>query len=105
MSIVLIIILSLFVLDLLWWFAADRLLRKAGWNGRARILHGLFFGFQLAGLLGVILSRRSEAWDQLPKFMMSAVYLWHLIILPLIIPLLVVAGIVGLLCWVVRRIR
>src|SRR5688572_9883298 len=105
MSIVLIIILSLLVLDLLWWFAADRLLREAGWKGRIRILHSLFFGFQLAGLLGVILSRRSEAWDQLPKVMMSAVYLWHLLILPLLIPLGAAAGIIALLCWAIGKIR
>lgn len=105
MSIVLIIILSLLVLDLLWWFAADRLLRAAGWKGRVRILHSLFFGFQLAGLLGVILSRRSEAWDQLPKVMMSAVYLWHLLILPLLIPLGAAAGIIALLCWAIGQIR
>src|SRR5687767_615899 len=105
MSIVWIIILSLLVLDLLWWFAADRLLREAAWKGRVRILHGLFFGFQLAGLLGVIVSRRSEAWDQLPKFVMAAVYLWHLVILPLIIPLTVIGGIVTFVLWVIRKIR
>lgn len=105
MSIVLIIILCLLALDMLWWLWADRLLRKAGWKGRARLLHGLFFGFQLAGLLAVIASRRSEAWDQLPKFMMSAVYLWHLLILPLLIPLAAVAGIIAVLWWVIGKIR
>lgn len=105
MSIIWIIIISLLVADLLWWFAADRLLREAGWKGRVRILHGLFFGFQLAGLLAVIASRRSEAWDQLPKFMMSAVYLWHLLILPLIIPCTAIGGIVTLVFWVIRKIR
>ena len=105
MSIVLIIILSLLVLDLLWWAAADRLLRRAGWKGRVRLLHSLFFGFQLVGLLGVILSRRSEAWDQLPKFMMSAVYLWHLLIVPFFIPLTIIGGIVTLVLWAIRKIR
>ena len=105
MSIVLIIILSLLVLDLVCWFSADRLLRRAGWKGRVRILHSFFFGFQLAGLLAVILSRRSEAWDQLPKFVMAAVYLWHLVILPLIVPLTVIGGIVTLGLWVSRKIR
>lgn len=105
MSIVLVIILTLLVLDLIWWFSADRLLRKAGWKGRARILHSLFFGFQLAGLLVVIASRRSEAWDQLPKFMMSAVYLWHLLIVPLLLPLAAAAGIIALLCWIIGKMR
>ena len=60
---------------------------------------------QLAGLLTVILSRRSELWDWLPKAMTAAVYLWHLLILPLLIPLLAIGGIVALVCWVVRKIR
>src|SRR5687767_5393004 len=105
MSIIWIIIISLLVLDLVWWFSADRLLRRAGGKGRVRILHGLFFGFQLAGLLAVIVSRRSEAWDQLPKFVMAAVYVWHLLILPLLLPLTVIGGIVTLVLWVIRKIR
>ncbi len=92
-------------LDLVWWFSADRLLRKAGWKGRTRILHSLFFGVQLAGLLTVILSRRSELWDWLPKAMTAAVYLWHLLILPLLIPLLAIGAIVALVCWVIGKIR
>ena len=79
MSIVYVIIAALVALDLVWWLSADRLLRKAGFK-RMRILHSLFFGVQLAGLLSVILSRRSELWDWLPKAMTAAVYLWHLLI-------------------------
>jgi predicted MPP superfamily phosphohydrolase len=105
MSIIWIIISALLVLDLAWWFSADRLLRQAGWKDRVRILHSLFFGLQLAGLLSVILSRRSELWDQLPKFVTSAVYLWHLLILPLLLPLSALAGIVALLCWVIGKIK
>ena len=37
--------------------------------------------------------------------MTAAVYLWHLLILPLLIPLLAIGGIVALVCWVVRKIR
>ncbi|HWM26205.1 MAG TPA: metallophosphoesterase [Chthoniobacterales bacterium] len=105
MSIIYVIIAALVALDLVWWFSADRLLRKAGWKRRTRILHSLFFGVQLAGLLTVILSRRSELWDWLPKAMTAAVYLWHLLILPLLIPLLAIGAIVALVCWVVRKIR
>lgn len=105
MSIIWIIISALLLLDLVWWFTADRLLRKAGFKGRVRILHSLFFGLQLAGLLSVILSRRSELWDQLPKVVTTAVYLWHLLILPLLLPLLVAGAIVALVCWVIRKVR
>lgn len=105
MSIITAIIPALIVLDLLWWFSADRLLRKTGWKSRARILHGLFFGFQLAALIAVIASRRSELWDQLPRFVTTAVYLWHLLILPLLLPLLLVGALVALVRWALRKIR
>jgi predicted MPP superfamily phosphohydrolase len=105
MSIITAIIPALVVLDLLWWFSADRLLRKAGWKGRIRILHGLFFGFQLAALVAVIASRQSEFWDHLPRFVTTAVYLWHLLILPLLLPLLAIGAIVALIGWVIRKIR
>ena len=106
MSIISIIIPALLLLDLVWWFSADRLLRKAGFQGRVRILHSLFFGFQLAGLLAVIASRRSALWDHLPTFVSTAVYLWHLLILPILLPRLGAAGaVVALLCWVIGKIR
>jgi predicted MPP superfamily phosphohydrolase len=105
MSIITVIIPALIVLDLLWWFAANRLLRNAGWKGRTRILHSLFFGFQLAALVAVIASRRSELWDHLPRFVTTAVYLWHLLILPLLLPLLVLGAIVAILRWAIRKIR
>jgi predicted MPP superfamily phosphohydrolase len=105
MSIITAIIPALIVLDLLWWFAADRLLRKTRWKGRARLLHSLFFGFQLGALVAVIASRQSELWDHLPKFVTTAVYLWHLLILPLLLPLLAIGAIVALVRWLIRRIR
>src|SRR3954452_22973820 len=103
MSIITAIIPALIVLDLLWWFAADRLLRKTGWKGRARLLHSVFFGFQLTALIAVIASRQSELWDHLPRFVTTAVYLWHLLILPLLLPLLVIGSIVALVCWMIRK--
>lgn len=105
MSIITAIIPALLLLDLLWWFSADRLLRKAGFTGRARILHSLFFGFQLASLLAVIASRRSELWDFLPNFVTTSVYLWHLLILPLLVPLLAIGVVVASVFWVIRKIR
>jgi uncharacterized protein len=105
MSIVTVIIPALIVLDFVWWFAADRLLRRTGWRGRARLLHSLFFGLQLAALTAVIASRQSEFWDQLPRFVTTAVYLWHLLILPLVIPLLALGSIVSLVCWIIRKAR
>lgn len=105
MSIITAIIPALIVLDLLWWFAADRLLRGAGWKGRARLLHSLFFGFQLGALIAVIASRQSELWDHLPRFVTTAVYLWHLLILPFVVPLTAIAAIVTFVRWAIRKIR
>ena len=105
MSIIWVIISALVLLDLVWWRTAERLLRKAGCWGRIRLLHSLFFGLQLAGLLTVILSRRSELWNWLPKAVTAAVYLWHLLILPLLIPFVALGGIVALVCWTVHKIR
>lgn len=104
MSIIYAIIAVLVALDLVWWFAADRLLRKAGFK-RVRGIHSLFFGLQLAGLVSVLASRRSDLWDWLPKAVTAAVYLWHLLILPLLIPLLTIGAIVALLCWVIGKVR
>jgi predicted MPP superfamily phosphohydrolase len=105
MSIITVIIPALVLLDLVWWLWADRLLRKAGWKGRILMLHSLFFGFQLAALLAVIASRQSELWDHLPRFVTTAVYIWHLLILPLLLPLLAIGAIVTLVCWTIDKIR
>ena len=105
MSIILIIIAALLLLDLVWWFAADRLLRRAGFKRRARILHSLFFSLQVIGLLAVIASRRSETWDQLPQALTSAVYLWHLLILPPLLPVLLIGVLVALVCALIAKIR
>jgi predicted MPP superfamily phosphohydrolase len=105
MSIVTIIIPILLLLDLIWWFSTDRLLRKAGWKGRIRVLHSLFCGFQLAGLLFVFFFRQSARWDHLPTSLMTAIYLWHLLIMPLLLPLFVIGAIVALVCWVIGKIR
>jgi len=105
MSFIVIVFGTLLLLDLLWWFAADRLLRAARFQGRVRIVHALFFGVQLLGLLAVIGSRGSETLDQLPKALTSAVYVWHLLVLPPLLPLLLLGAVVALVCWIVRKIR
>ena len=105
MSFITIIIGSLLLLDLTWWFAADRLLRRAGFKHRARLLHGAFFGLQLVGLVAVIAARQSELWDQAPKAVTSAVYLWHLLILPPLLPFLLIGGLLGFVFWLVQKLR
>jgi predicted MPP superfamily phosphohydrolase len=105
MSIITVIIPALIVLDLLWWFAADRLLREARWKARARIVHSLFFGFQLGALIAVIGSRQSELWDHMPRFVSTAVYLWHLLIVPFVVPLTAFAAMVKIVRWIISKVR
>jgi predicted MPP superfamily phosphohydrolase len=105
MSIISVIIPILLLLDLVWWFSADHLLRKARFKGRVRIPHSLFFGFQLVGLLAVIASRQSELWAHLPKAVTTGVYLWHLLVMPLLLPLAAIGAIATLLCWLINKIR
>src|SRR4051812_5435197 len=105
MSIITVNIPALILLDLSWWLWADRLLRKTGWKVRTRFLHSFFFGFQLAALIAVIASRQSELWDHLPRFVTTAVYLWHLLILPLLLPLLLMGAIVTFVWWIIGKLR
>lgn len=97
MSFVLIIVAALLVLDLMWWRAATRLLRNAKWKLGALIGHSLFILLQFAGLVFVILSRRPDFPFELPQIGTAAVYVWHLLVLPVLAPLMLVAGLIGLL--------
>lgn len=105
MPIITALIPALIVLDLLWWFAADRLLRETGWKARTRLLHSLFFGFQLAALVAVIAWRQSSLWDQMPRFVSTAVYLWHLLIVPFVVPLTAMGSFVTIVRWIIRKVR
>jgi predicted MPP superfamily phosphohydrolase len=105
MSVVTFIIGALLLLDLIWWFAADRLLQSAGFRHRARLIHSSFFVLQVGGLLAVIPARRSEFWDGSPKAIASAVYIWHLLILPPLLPFLLIGLLVVLVIWLVRKLK
>ena len=96
MSFVLIIVAALLVLDLIWWSAARRLLRRARWKFGAMIAHSLFVALQLFGLVFVILSRREEFPLELPTIGTVLVYVWHLLVLPLLVPIMIVGGLIGL---------
>lgn len=100
MSFVTKIIVAVLLLDLLWWWAADWWLRKTGWSGRARLLHSVFLALQLVALLAVIFTRRSALRVDLPQFVTAAVYLWHLLLMPVIAPLLLVALLFLIARWI-----
>ena len=98
MSFVLIIVTALLLLDLIWWRAAVRLLRRARWRTGALAAHTVFIALQLVGLVVVILSRRMDFPFELPRIGTAAVYVWHLLVLPVLAPLILIGGvIVGLI--------
>src|SRR5262245_57890150 len=80
MSLFLMIILGMLVGDVLWWFWAHRMLRKRV----ALLVIDVFMAIQLGCLLLVIIGRvfgeRSD--ELLPRFVMAGVFVWHFILLP-----------------------
>src|ERR1019366_6698975 len=70
-------------LDAIWWWLLARLLARQHW----RIALGTFMGAQIIGLIWLISSRLLRAdWDRwLPKFAVSAVFIWHFIVLGLLV--------------------
>jgi predicted MPP superfamily phosphohydrolase len=83
-SIVSIVLVSILVADVLWWWRADRLARRSrhvlGW----RLLIGLFMGGQIALVLWILSGRAPTASSlgRPPQFLSAAAYLWHLLMLP-----------------------
>jgi len=64
-------------LDIIWWIVLARLTNH--WIGRVVI--SIFMLAMMAGLIAVIAARMSRAgWDRLiPKFAVSAIFIWHFI--------------------------
>ena len=96
MSFVLMIVGAVLLLDVLWWRAGRRLLRRAQWKLGASIAHTVFIALQFAGLVLVILSRRADFAFDLPRVATAAVYVWHLLVLPVLAPLLLLGAVIGL---------
>src|SRR5438093_1385225 len=64
-------------LNFVWWIVFARLTN----HGIARILVSIFMLAMMAGLIAVIAARMSRAgWDRvIPKFAVSAIFIWHFI--------------------------
>jgi predicted MPP superfamily phosphohydrolase len=105
MSIVYVIIGAVLLLDVLWWLTADRLLRKAGFSGRVRVVHSIVLALLFAGLVVVIFSRRSDVGMHIPQVVIAIVYLWYLLILPVLLAAMVLGMVVTLVWWLARTIR
>lgn len=101
MSFVTAIIGKVLLLDLIWWLTADWLLRSSKLRF-IRVLNSLFLGLHLAALLTVVFTRRSEYRIEPPQVVTAAVYIWHLLVLPVLLPLLVLGLLYALVRWVIR---
>ena len=83
-------------LDAAWWFVSVKM-SKRGW----RLAATVFMAAQVTGLLGIIGGRMLHAgWDRaLPKFVVSAIFLWHFIGLAALLLL----GLCLLPVWIARK--
>lgn len=91
MGVVSIVMVSVLCGHVAWWLVVSRLLRRSRFRARARAAHGAFMAFQLVALLLVFVSRRAEWGVALPTWLFTLVYLWHLLVLPLLMPFAVLA--------------
>jgi predicted MPP superfamily phosphohydrolase len=64
-------------LDVVWWIVFARLTN----HGIGRVLVSIFMIAMMAGLITVVVARMSRAgWDRvIPKFAVSAIFIWHFI--------------------------
>jgi predicted MPP superfamily phosphohydrolase len=93
------ILFTLFLGDFLWWWRADRVLRRLPQARAGRIGLGVFMAAQAAGLLLVLLDRSLDLNFSLPSAWLAVVYLWHcLFLFPMLllwIPYALARGIVA----------
>jgi uncharacterized protein len=106
MRFVLVFLGTMLALDVLWWAASARIAKPA----LARTAVAVFALAQLAGLLWLLTQRftHAESTDLFSKFAMATVFIWHMILLPLL--LLLTAALLPLLAMVAliriaRRLR
>jgi predicted MPP superfamily phosphohydrolase len=87
MRFVLALIGTMFALDILWWAASARIARPTF----ARITVAIFALAQLAGLIWLLTQRfaHAESMALFSKFAMATVFIWHMILLPVLLLLTV----------------
>ena len=83
MRFVLVLIGTMVALDLLWWAASTQIARPSF----ARIAVAIFALAQLAGLIWLLAQRfaRAEPTALFSKFALANVFIWHMILLPLLL--------------------
>ena len=88
MRFVLALLGAMVALDLLWWAASTRIAKPTF----ARIAVAIFALAQLAGLIWLLTQRfaRAESTALFSKFALANVFIWHMILLPLLFLLAIV---------------
>src|SRR5437588_12106735 len=83
MRFVLVLIGIMFALDVLWWVASARIAKPSF----ARVAVAIFALSQLAGLIWLLTQRfaHAESTALFSKFAMASVFIWHMILLPLLL--------------------
>jgi predicted MPP superfamily phosphohydrolase len=88
MSFFLMLILGMLAGDVLWWIWAHRIVRTRAARIAIDIFMGLQLGLLLWAFLGRFLGARPEQY--IPKFVMATTFLWHFILLPAAVVLMLV---------------
>jgi len=95
-SLALLIVISALVLELICWVGLDRTIRSLapGRSRGPRVLWSLFMAGNVLAMVWVLLGRTVVAHpaDVLPRWVLAASFLWHLIVLPLTLVLWLVAS-------------
>lgn len=109
MSFFTVLFLSMFGGDLLCWWFAHCLLGGSGRAAYRRLLNACFFLFQIGIVVVVVVSRMLERKPALldAREVLAAVYVWHLVCLPVCLIGLALygigSGLAGVVSWVARR--
>jgi len=93
------------LLGVLWWFFADRKMRRLKHARRWRMVMGIFAATMLLGFIWVLLARRLHIAAMPPVPILAAVYIWHLLVLPLTLGVAVLLGLVLGTQKIVEKVR
>jgi uncharacterized protein len=86
MGIVGTIFIVLFLGDFLWWWRADRVLRRMPRAKLWRLALGLFMAAQISGMALILLDRAVDIEFPLSKTWLAVTYIWHtLLLLPILL--------------------
>jgi hypothetical protein len=103
MRFVLVFLGTMVALNLLWWAASARIAKPTF----ARITVAIFALAQLAGLIWLLTQRfaHAESMALLSKFAMATVFIWHMILLPVLLLLTVALLPILAIVALIRRAR